>query len=31
MGVYTTRWKCVITDEQTESVNYVTVSCNYPA
>lgn len=31
MGVYTTRWKCVIMDEQAETVNYVTVSCNYPA
>lgn len=25
MGVYTTRWKCVIMD-QAETVNYVTVS-----
>lgn len=28
---YTTRWKRVIMDEQIETVNYVTVSCNYPA
>ena len=31
MGVYATRWKCVIMDEQAETVNYVTVSCNYSA
>lgn len=31
MGVHTTRWKCVIMDKQIETVNYVTVSCNYPA